>query len=339
MSRKIILHTLNFEKFWAHYSLIHDPEFISTLYKRGYTCEFSKNTIIEKDDIVLFIESNSIGIPLFIFSELTIFRRIKFFIKFILKIKIYLKRYLKKMQIKKQNCFLLVLESELHSPENHVKSLNKFCNKIFTWNDNLIKEPGFIKINIPQPRYKIQSNKFKFFNKKLLVNISSNKFSNSRIEIYSKRLQSISFFDKFHPNEFDLYGFDWNRPNNIYFNTYKGTVEDKISVMSQYRFAIIYENCRIDGYITEKIFDCFYSKCVPIYLGAPNINKYIPSDCFIDRDIFQNDEHLYNFISKINETQHEVYLNNIYKFLNSSQYTKFLTQSLAETMLNEFEII
>lgn len=339
MSKKIILHTLNYDKFWAHYSLIHDPDFISTLYNRGYTCKFSKNTIIEKDDIVLFIETNSIGIPLFIFSELAIFRRIIFFIKFILKIKIYLKRYLQKMQIKKQNCFLLVLESELHAPENHVKSLNKFCNKIFTWNDNLIKEPGFIKINIPQPINKIKFNKINFFNKKLLVNISSNKFSNSKIEIYSKRLQSISFFDKFHSNEFDLYGFDWNRPNNIYFNTYKGTVEDKISVMSQYRFAIIYENCRIDGYITEKIFDCFYSKCVPIYLGAPNIRNYIPSNCYIDRDHFHNDFDLYEYISNINESQYDDYLINIEIFLKSHKYNEFLASSLAEIMLNEFDKI
>ena len=338
MSKKIIFRTLNYEKFWAHYSLIHDLDFINYLQNRGYECEFSENYKIKNDDIILFIESNSLGIPLFVFKELTTFKRIIYFFKFLLNFIKFFKMYFQKIKIKKNNCFLLILESELHSPENHIRSLNKFCNKIFTWNDNLIKEPGFIKINIPQPSFNTNIDKIQFSKKKLLVNISSNKFSNSKIEIYSKRLESISYFDKFHPNEFDLYGFDWNK-STLIFNAYKGTVEDKILVMSQYRFAIVYENCRIDGYITEKIFDCFNAKCVPIYLGSSNIKKYIPSNCFIDRELFNNHKVLYDYISTINESQYNEYLKNIELFKISSDYKCFLSTSLAEIILLEFDKI
>ena len=48
-------------------------------------------------------------------------------------------------------------------------------------------------------------------------------------------------------------------------------------------FAICYENARdIPGYITEKIFDCFFAGCVPIYWGgAPNVTDHIPANTFI----------------------------------------------------------
>ena len=36
------------------------------------------------------------------------------------------------------------------------------------------------------------------------------------------------------------------------------------------------------GYISEKIFDCFFAGTVPLYLGAPDIEDYIPADTFID---------------------------------------------------------
>ena len=38
----------------------------------------------------------------------------------------------------------------------------------------------------------------------------------------------------------------------------------------------------MSGYITEKILDCLESGIVPIYAGAPNIDRIIPNDCFID---------------------------------------------------------
>lgn len=37
------------------------------------------------------------------------------------------------------------------------------------------------------------------------------------------------------------------------------------------------------GYITEKIFDCFFPGVIPIYWGAENVTDYIPQDTFIDR--------------------------------------------------------
>ena len=38
----------------------------------------------------------------------------------------------------------------------------------------------------------------------------------------------------------------------------------------------------MDGYITEKIFDCLYAGVIPLYMGAPNILEYLPEEAFID---------------------------------------------------------
>ena len=60
------------------------------------------------------------------------------------------------------------------------------------------------------------------------------------------------------------------------------------------------------GYITEKIFGAFAAGCVPsIYYGAPNIETYIPKDCFINYLDFQTPEELYNFMVNMPEDVYE----------------------------------
>jgi hypothetical protein len=59
--------------------------------------------------------------------------------------------------------------------------------------------------------------------------------------------------------------------------------------LEKYKFSICYENARdTPGYITEKIFDCFFAGCVPIYWGANNITDHIPKECFIDKRDFED---------------------------------------------------
>jgi hypothetical protein len=57
-----------------------------------------------------------------------------------------------------------------------------------------------------------------------------------------------------------------------------------ISVYSQYKFIICFENSKTPGYVTEKIFNVFLSGSIPIYDGAPNINDYIQPGTFIQYD-------------------------------------------------------
>lgn len=63
--------------------------------------------------------------------------------------------------------------------------------------------------------------------------------------------------------------------------------------------------------------------CVPIYWGAPDIEKYVPKGCFIDKRDFPNLHDLYNYISTMSEDEYNGYLENIKNYFASSQCYKF----------------
>lgn len=70
----------------------------------------------------------------------------------------------------------------------------------------------------------------------------------------------------------------------------------KVETLGEYLFCYCLENQGgTKGYITEKIFDCFFSGSVPVYLGPTNITDYIPSSCFVDFSNFRSIEACNNF--------------------------------------------
>jgi tRNA C32,U32 (ribose-2'-O)-methylase TrmJ len=128
-------------------------------------------------------------------------------------------------------------------------------------------------------------------------------------------------------------------PKNIS-SSYGGRVEGKMPVLRNYKFALCYENGRdIDGYITEKVFDCFFAGTIPIYWGANNISQYVPINCYIDRTKFKNDEDLYNFLKKMESSEIVKMQQNIESFLKSNRVlpfgNEFFAKNITETILNE----
>lgn len=81
---------------------------------------------------------------------------------------------------------------------------------------------------------------------------------------------------------------------------------DKLLYLQQYKFNICPENSVSDGYVTEKIFDCLHSGCIPIYSGW---NKN-PEPDIINPDIIlwydeldkDNNKYILNEIKKLNES-------------------------------------
>lgn len=71
---------------------------------------------------------------------------------------------------------------------------------------------------------------------------------------------------------------------------YKDTIHNKscyhseelMNIFQQYKFVFVCENSVSDGYITEKIFNCFFSHSIPIYSGSNAINRFINKDSFIN---------------------------------------------------------
>lgn len=61
----------------------------------------------------------------------------------------------------------------------------------------------------------------------------------------------------------------------------KDGVKDKLAFASARKFSMVFENCRVDGYITEKILEGFAAHTVPIYWGSPEAVKIFNPKAFV----------------------------------------------------------
>jgi hypothetical protein len=158
-------------------------------------------------------------------------------------------------------------------------------------------------------------------------------------ELFGERIKAINFFSKY--NEIDVYGNEWNKlpffPYWFYKKSiqraYKGPAQNRHKTMSEYKFSIAFENSIVPGFITERIFDAFYSGTVPIYLGASDIIDYIPKDCFIDMRDFKNYEELRSFLKSLKDSDIENYRKNILNFLASEKFRPFTKEYFVETFV------
>ena len=118
--------------------------------------------------------------------------------------------------------------------------------------------------------------------------------------------------------------------------SYKGRVESKKDTLEQYKFSICFENAKdIPGYITEKIFDCFFAGCVPVYWGANNVSEHIPEDCFIDMRKFANYEDMYQYMKNMSDEEYLGYLNAIERFILSDKSYQFSVEYFAKTITEQ----
>lgn len=228
--------------------------------------------------------------------------------------------------------YLIHFEPEVTMPGNFDPHKLQFFHKVFTFHDGLVDHKKYIKIHYPQ-LFPESIDVDITEKQKLCTLINSNKTSHHHLELYSKRVEAIRWFESNHPEDFDLYGFGWDKE---LYPSYKGQIATKRDVLWKYKFSICYENCRdIPGYITEKIFDCFFAGCVPIYWGADNISTYIPRNCFIDKNDFGTYEQLYDFLTHMEEADYSAYLRCIRIFIGSRESSPFTTRHFVRTILQE----
>jgi len=206
----------------------------------------------------------------------------------------------------------------------------KIYDKIFfTWETG-IPEIHHFHTPLPIPDNGVFPDYWANTNRGFLTLIHSNRRTLFRYkELLTERVRTIIFFSQ--TKDIDLYGFGWEKPplfpywfhKNTIKKVYKGTVEDKYKKLSEYNFAFAFENCELSGYITDKIFDCFYTGTIPIYLGDPDVEKYIPKDCFVDMRDFKNYEELKRFLKSLTESEIKTYKDNARLFLESEKIKPF----------------
>ena len=61
------------------------------------------------------------------------------------------------------------------------------------------------------------------------------------------------------------------------------------------------ENFTYPGYVTEKIFDALAAGSIPVYLGAPDIESFVPKETFIDMRDFPTIAKLEAFLNDLDE--------------------------------------
>ena len=239
---------------------------------------------------------------------------------------------------KKTKSIVMLREAEIINKINYDKKRHQEFDFILTWKNSLINNKKYFFF--PSTRYVFSGRATvkDYLDRKLCVLINSNLSSKIKGELYSHRFKIIRWFEKKYINDFDLYGYGWDKyilkiRNKTIFSSkllapkrisYKGTVEDKIATISKYKFVICFENANnVEDYISEKIFDCFLASTVPIYLGAPNIEKIIPKECFIDFRQFNSIDEMHIFISSMNSKRYLEYIDNINSYINSDMAKKY----------------
>ncbi len=194
--------------------------------------------------------------------------------------------------------------------------------------------------------------------RKFLIMMNANKLPRLYVqELYTARLRAVQFFHQF--GEIDLYGRNWDRmparvgkvrtpatfrrlvadawqvkqrvwPDPLYAAmaaASRGPARSKSATLAQYRFALCFENSILKGWMTEKLFDCFFAGTVPVYWGAPDVLDWVPAECFIDMRQFRDLAELRRFLHAVTPDQERGYREAARAYLASDRFTPFRVEA------------
>lgn len=264
---------------------------------------------LEEVDVWVFQDLNNS-------SKLTI-RSPKELISYLLKKKWKNDYFYKCQKLKNKNKSVLIMqEPEVVFPQSYNWNNHKYFDRVLTWDTGIIDNKKYFQFYYPQ--VKPDNVRFIPYNqKKKLTMICGNKNSSDRNELYSERKKVIDYYEN-NNQGFDLYGFGWETDG---LKNYCGVVDDKLATLTKYKFSICFENMKSkSGYITEKLFDSFFSGCIPIYYGAEDISRYVPNNTFIDYRNFNSISELDCFLNKMKKDEYEQIQRKILEYLVSDSF-------------------
>jgi hypothetical protein len=124
----------------------------------------------------------------------------------------------------KEKLSLVLWEPRVLIPHMYEERCLQHFSQVLTWDCDLIDGKRFFPFHFPHDLKKINP-QVSFAEKKLCTLMNANKTSSEVDELYSERRRAIEYFDKYHPEDFEFYGWGWE---NEHFKTYKGTVSSKL---------------------------------------------------------------------------------------------------------------
>ncbi len=247
-----------------------------------------------------------------------------------------------------------------------LKDAQHYFKRVLTWSDGEALEPfvgGPLKcerFHWPQSFDDVHENIWRREDRKFLVMMNANKIAYGQGELYSERIRAVEFFSR--TQEIDLYGVGWDGPSiNVSSSilpatlrgilhelkrswqgirpdplliaargVWHGPAKSKSETLGQYKFALCFENSILKGWVTEKIFDCFFTGTVPVYLGAPEITDYIPADCFIDMRQFSSYEDLRKHLRSLDQCEISRFKQNARDYLKTEKFKPFTTDAFVD---------
>lgn len=248
-----------------------------------------------------------------------------------------------------------IMEPPVTGPHRYreLDNLVRSFNKVYVHNTDGIgyeryfsSQPNLRKFCWPQVKDVVIEKLWNSQDRDLLVMINSNKKPISKDhELYLERIRALIALRSL--GSIDLYGHGWDVPRykirktrhlpSLYWkrrkvlrSIYKGTVESKYETLARYTFTICFENMVMPGYVTEKVFDCFFAGTIPIYLGAPDIEKYVPKNCFIDMRDFGSYRELYAYLRSLSDKDVVSFKEAAREYLSSEKYQPFTTERFVE---------
>ncbi len=172
------------------------------------------------------------------------------------------------------------------------------------------------KLYWPQPRRDVLASYWENENRlhRMVMINGNHKPASKNQELYGMRIEAL--VELAETGVVDLYGRGWERwwsrssmwlpywrNRRTLMSIYQGACSSKYEVLSRYEFALCFENMAMDGYVTEKIFDCFYAGAVPLYLGARDIADLIPASAYIDCRKYGNWQEMWRDIDGMSHVQ------------------------------------
>ena len=162
-------------------------------------------------------------------------------------------------------------------------------------------------------------------------------------QLHDKRLEAMDYFSK--KSFLDIYGHSWDSLSNLplkWRTTLKHSIakgtpmpcEDKKQTISNYKFALCFENTIYPGYLTEKLIDCFVAGVIPVYLGDPAVERIIPPEIFIDTRKYQSWDSLYDKLKSINKVEGENMIRAAHRFLESEVGQSFTYDNHAKRIFD-----
>lgn len=241
--------------------------------------------------------------------------------------------------------YLWALESPIWKPQTLSKSDIRPFEKVFLWRPDLVdnQKKFFVPLDT-RLEEGLKISKDVSHKRYLMMQIATNFYRPETFQaLYNKRREATLWWLRNHPTPYAFYGQNWpmileqadEELEAAFHNSYKGYAPDKIKALSESYFALAFENTRYPYYVTEKIFDVMKAGTVPVYLGAPNIEEFVPKECFINYDNFKNDAELYSFLKALTVEQYQAYLTCIQDFLSSDKIKDYTPEAIADSLLKE----